>query len=206
MVSSGFSLAREVRWGIRSYSSVRVGGCAPLEIFGASYSGFDSATLHQCGLWPRQHHSGLAQAVGHASRLCLSSQNSVLALLLFINQVHGVCAYRASKQTYRPISGCGPPPFIAHTCHCFPLSPTVRCPRLVSPGAVKTVPLGQDPWTNYQLLRPNPGPRVQGKAVASRLMRPWTYWPRVSSWALPQVQSQLMPRPRCHHSGTLTCE
>lgn len=59
------SLAREVRWGIRSYSSVRVGGCAPLEIFGASCSGFDSATLHQCRLWPRQHRSGLAQAVGH---------------------------------------------------------------------------------------------------------------------------------------------
>lgn len=64
VVLSGFSPAREVRWGIRSYSSVRVGGCAPLEIFGASCSGFDSAPLHQCGLWPRQHHSGLAQAVG----------------------------------------------------------------------------------------------------------------------------------------------
>lgn len=68
------SLAREVRWGIRSYSSVRVGGCAPLEIFGASCSGFDSATLHQCGLWPRQHPSGLAQAVGHSSRQCSAAR------------------------------------------------------------------------------------------------------------------------------------
>lgn len=100
MVFSGFSLAPEVRWGIRSYSSVRVGGCAPLEIFGASGSGFDSATLHQCGLWPRQHHSGLARAVGHACRQCLfehCSQNPVPKLLVFINQVRGVCAYRANK-------------------------------------------------------------------------------------------------------------
>lgn len=68
------------------------------------------------------------------------------------------------------------------------------------------MPLGQDPWTNYQLLKPNPGPQAPGKAVASSLMRPWTYWPRVSSWALPQVQSQPMSQPRCHHSGMLTCE
>lgn len=78
VVLSGFSLAREVRWGIRSYSSVRVGGCAPLEIFGASCSGFDSATLHQCGLWPRQHRSGLAQAVGHPSRRCFALLCSAL--------------------------------------------------------------------------------------------------------------------------------
>lgn len=102
VVSSGFSLAREVRWGIRSYSSVRVGRCAPLEIFGASRSGFDSATLHQCGLWPRQHRLGLAQAVGHPSVQCFSvlspPQNSVVLVLpVFTKQVRGVCAYRASK-------------------------------------------------------------------------------------------------------------
>lgn len=101
VVSSGFSLAREVRWGIRSYSSVRVGRCAPLEIFGASRSGFDSATLHQCGLWPRQHRLGLAQAVGHPSVQCFLS--ALLPKILFwylpvfTKQVRGVCAYRASK-------------------------------------------------------------------------------------------------------------
>lgn len=124
VVLSGFSLAREVRWGIRSYSSVRVGGCAPLEIFGASCSGFDSATLHQCGLWPRQHRSGLAQAVGHPSRRCFALLCA--ALLCFAPKILcRSCCYSSNRDTayapigltstYLPISGCRLPPFSAHT-------------------------------------------------------------------------------------------
>lgn len=114
VVLSGFSLAREVRWGIRSYSSVRVGGCAPLEIFGASGSGFDSATLHQCGLWPRQHRSGLAQTVGHPSRHCFAPK---ILCRSCCNSSNRYTAYApiGPTSTYRPISGCRPPPFIAHT-------------------------------------------------------------------------------------------
>lgn len=58
---------------------------------------------------------GLSAGGGASVRLCLASQNSVLVLLLFINQVHGVCAYRASKHMSSQYLAVGPPPFIAHT-------------------------------------------------------------------------------------------
>lgn len=71
VVLSGFSLAGQVRWGIRSYSSV--GGLvyvrASLKFLATLALDLIRLPSNQCGLWPRQHHSGLAWAVGRPSRL-----------------------------------------------------------------------------------------------------------------------------------------
>lgn len=109
------SLAREVRWGIRSYSSVRVGGCAPLEIFGASCSGFDSATLHQCGLWPRQHPSGLAQAVGHPSRQCSAARILCRCCLYSSNRYMAYAPIGLASTRTVLYLACRLPPVTTHT-------------------------------------------------------------------------------------------
>lgn len=99
------------------YSFVFFAGCAPLEIFGASCSGFDSATLHQCGLWPRQHSLGLAQAVGHASRQC-SAPKTLCRSCWYSSNRYAAYAPIGLTSTYLGIVQClaaGPPPFAAHT-------------------------------------------------------------------------------------------